>query len=279
MPDREPDLAGQVAVVTGGGRGVGRGIVEALAERGMSVAVVGRSFAEIDVVAAAAREVAGAALAVEADVTDRVAVEKMVSRVLDELGPIDLLVNNAGRAQAVGPPWTVDPESWWADVEVNLRGTFLCTHSAMQSMVERRAGRIVNVATLAAAAPYPFVSGYACSKAAVLRFTDSLAVAAATFGISAFAISPGLVNTKLLDEMTKSPEGKKWLPEFGQRTDWVPPAAAGQLVALLASGIADRLTGRFVHVSDDLNQLIAQADEIIAADIRILRLPTGLDDR
>jgi NAD(P)-dependent dehydrogenase (short-subunit alcohol dehydrogenase family) len=279
MPDREPELAGQVAVVTGGGRGVGRGIVEALAERGMSVAVVGRSSAEIETVAAAAREVSGAALAVEADVTDRAAVESMVSRVLEELGPIDLLVNNAGRAQAVGPPWTVDPESWWADVEVNLRGTFLCTHAVMQSMVERRAGRIVNVATLAAAAPYPFVSGYASSKAAVLRFTDSLAVAAAPHGISAFSISPGLVDTKLLGEMTNSPAGKKWLPEFEQRTDWVPPAAAGQLVARLASGVADQLTGRFIHVLDDLDQLIGQADEIVAADIRILRLPTGLEGR
>jgi hypothetical protein len=79
--------------------------------------------------------------------------------------------------------------------------------------------------------------------------------------------------------MTNSPAGKKWLPEFEQRTDWVPPAAAGQLVARLASGVADQLTGRFIHVLDDLDQLIGQADEIVAADIRILRLPTGLEGR
>jgi NAD(P)-dependent dehydrogenase (short-subunit alcohol dehydrogenase family) len=146
----------------------------------------------------------------------------------------------------------------------------------MQSMVERRAGRIVNLTTLAAAIPYPFVSGYASAKAAVLRFTDSLAAAAAPHGISVFAISPGLVDTKLLDGMTNSAAGKRWLPEFESRTDWVPATAAGRLVAELASGIGDELTGRFIHVSDDLGDLVAQADEIVAADIRILRLPTGL---
>ena len=143
-------------------------------------------------------------------------------------------------------------------------------------MIERRTGRIVNVTSLAAAIPYPFVSGYASAKAAVLRFTDSLAAAAAPHGISVFAISPGLVDTKLLDGMTNSAAGKQWLPEFAARTDWVPATAAGRLVAELASGIADELTGRFIHVSDDLGELVAQADQIVAADIRILRLPTGL---
>ena len=267
-------LSGKVAVVTGGGRGVGRAIVETLAGRGMAVAVVGRSSVEIESAADAARELSGAALAVRADVTDAAAVERMATEVLEALGPVDLLVNNAARAQAVGPPWTVDPASWWADVEVNLRGTFLCSHAMLPSMIERRAGRIVNVTTLAAAQPYPFASAYACSKAAVLHFTDSLALAAAPHGVSVFAISPGLVQTRLLDEMVNSPAGKQWLPEFEDRTDFVPATAAGRLVADLASGIADRLTGRFIHVSDDLAALVAKADEIIAADIRTLRLPT-----
>ena len=271
------DLAGQVAVVTGGGRGVGEGIVEALAARGMGVAVVGRSSAEIEAVAAGAREVSGRALAVETDVTDRASVEEMVSRVSDVLGPITLLVNNAGRAQGVGPPWAVDPDNWWRDVEVNLRGTFLCTHAVMQSMIERRRGRIVNLVTLAAAFPYPFASAYASSKAAVLRFTDSLAAAAEPYSISVFAISPGLVETRLLDEMTKSPEGREWLPEFEDRTDYVPASLAGNLVADLASGIADQLTGRFIHVSDDLRSLVEHADAIVEADIRVLRLPTTVE--
>src|SRR5205823_94784 len=156
----------------------------------------------------------------------------------------------------------------------NLHGTFLCSHRVLQSMIERRTGRIVNVTSLAAAIPYPFVSGYASAKAAVLHFTASLAAASAPHGVFVFAISPGLVRTRLLDEMAFSPSGKEWLPEFEARTDWVPASLAGGLVADLASGVADRLTGRFVHASDDLADLVAHADDIVAADIRILRLPT-----
>src|SRR5262245_43839956 len=188
---REPESpAGRVAVVTGGGRGVGLAIVQALAHAGMATAVVGRSTAEIEAAASGARARGVPALAVTADVTDRRAVDAMAARVVDQLGPIDLLVNNAGRAQAVGPPWEVDPDDWWRDVDVNLRGTFLCSHAVLPSMVERRAGRIVNVTSLAGAIPYPYASAYACAKAGALRLTDSLAAAAAPHGICVFAISP-----------------------------------------------------------------------------------------
>jgi NAD(P)-dependent dehydrogenase (short-subunit alcohol dehydrogenase family) len=271
---REPEsLAGRVAVVTGGGRGVGLAIVEALSDAGMAVAVLGRSTTEIEAAAAAVRDRGVPGLAVTADVTDRRAVEAMATRVSAQLGPVDLLVNNAGRAQSVGPPWEADPDDWWADVEVNLRGPFLCAHALLPSMVERRAGRIVNVTSLAGAITYPFASAYACSKAATLRFTDSLAAAAAPHGISVFAISPGLVHTRLLDELANSPGGREWLPEFQERTDYVPASAAARLVAALASGVADELTGRFIHVSDDLTELVASAGEIVELDLRVLRLP------
>jgi hypothetical protein len=87
-----------------------------------------------------------------------------------------------------------------------------------------------------------------------------------------FAISPGLVHTRLLDGLANSPGGREWLPEFQERTDYVPAAAAGRLVAALASGIADELTGRFIHVSDDLQQLVATAGEIVELDLRVLKL-------
>jgi NAD(P)-dependent dehydrogenase (short-subunit alcohol dehydrogenase family) len=267
-------LAGQVAIVTGGGRGVGLGIVEALARAGMSVAVVGRTESEIEQAAEAARRGGVSALAIAADVTREVDVARMVSRVVSDLGTVDLLVNNAGRVQAVGPPWECDPDEWWADVECNLRGTFLCSHASLKVMVAQGHGRVVNVVTLAAATPFPFASAYACAKAAVLHFTDSVAVAAAGHGVFAFAISPGLVRTRLLDDLANSTAGRHWIPELAARApeDYVEPAAAGELVVKLATGVADKLSGRFIHVSDDLDDLVAHADEIVKRDLRALRL-------
>jgi NAD(P)-dependent dehydrogenase (short-subunit alcohol dehydrogenase family) len=268
-------LAGQVAVVTGGGRGVGLGIVETLAATGMSVAVLGRSVREIEDAAATAREQgAAAALALSTDVTSRSAVEHAVSEILGRLGSIDLLVNNAGRARAVGLPWEVDPDNWWADVEVNLRGSFLCARTVLPSMIERGSGRIINVATLAAGGPFPYASAYSGSKAAVLNLTESLAAVVGSQGVSVFAISPGLVRTSLLDDLANSEAGRRWLPEFQERPaeDYVTPADAGRLVAELASGTADALSGRFIHVSDDLATLVARAQDIAGGDERVLRI-------
>ena len=268
------ELADQVGVVTGGGRGVGRGIVEALAGAGMSVGVLGRSGREIESAAEAARRQGVSAVAIPTDVTTRSEVEDAIAEVLRRFGSIDLLVNNAGRAQAVGPPWETDPESWWADVEVNLRGTFLCARAVLPSMVERRRGRIVNVVTLAAGGPFPFASAYASSKAAVMNLTASLSAATQTYDVSVFAISPGLVRTSLLDDLANSAEGRRWLPEFQARPaeEYVTPQVAGQLVAEIACGRIDRLSGRFIHVSDDLTELVAAAEDIVEHDRRVLRI-------
>jgi NAD(P)-dependent dehydrogenase (short-subunit alcohol dehydrogenase family) len=138
-------LAGQVAIVTGGGRGVGLGIVQSLARAGMSVAIVARTQAEIEQAAEAARHSGVSALAIAADDTQEVDVAGMVAQVVSELGSVDLMVNNAGRAQAVGPPWECEPDEWWADVECNLRGTFLCSHASLKVMVAHGHGRVVNV--------------------------------------------------------------------------------------------------------------------------------------
>jgi NAD(P)-dependent dehydrogenase (short-subunit alcohol dehydrogenase family) len=267
-------LAGQVAVITGGGSGVGRGVVDVLAQAGMSVAVIGRSRGTIETAAAAARRHGAAAVAIPADVTNVHDVETMTGEVLRRFGAIDVLVNNAGRARAVGPPWEADPEDWWSDVEVNLRGTFLCSRAALRGMIARGRGRIVNVTSLAAGGPFPYASGYAGSKAAVLHLTESLAVATRAAGLAVFAMSPGLVRTSLLGDLADSPQGRRWIPELEARpaSDYVSAAAAGRLVAALASGAFDRLSGRFVHVSDDLDELIARTDQILSEDRRVLRM-------
>lgn len=267
-------LSGQVAVVSGGGSGVGLGVVETLAEAGMSVAVIGRTRRQLERAAAAAARHGVAAIAIPTDVVRWDEVEAMVSQVLGRFESIDLLVNNAGRARAVGPAWEADPEDWWTDVEVNLRGTFLCSRAVLPGMVSRGRGRIVNVSTLAAVGPFPYATGYASSKAAVLHFTESLAAATGECGVSVFAISPGLVRTSLLGDLGSSPAGRRWIPELAARpaADYVSPAAAGRLVAAIATGALDRLSGRFLHVADDLADVIARAEEIISEDRRVLRM-------
>jgi NAD(P)-dependent dehydrogenase (short-subunit alcohol dehydrogenase family) len=261
------DLDGQVAIVTGGGRGVGRAVAEALGARGAAVAVAARTRAEIEAVAAGLQR----AIAVPTDVTRVAEVDALVERTCAELGPPTLLVAGAGTWEHVGPAWEGDADAWWRDVEVALRGAYLCARTVLPGMLERGAGRIVVLSSYAANVPRPWASGYASGRAALLRFVDSLAGEVAGRGVAVFAVTPGFVRTELVENVIRSEAGRRWLPELGERTDFVPPELAGELVAELATGRADTLTGRFLHVLDDLDDLIARADEIRADDLYVLR--------
>lgn len=256
--------AARVAIVTGGGRGIGRTIARALAAAGAAVAVVARTEAEVIETAALIRSEGGQALALTADVTRPADVEGMVEQAERELGPVDFLVNNAGRAHALGPLWEVDPDDWWRDVEVNLRSTFLCSRAVLPGMIARGGGRMVNVVTRFATEMTPYFSAYGSAKAAVLHLAGGLAETVRQHGVKVFGISPGLVRTALTDYLANSPAGRKWVPEFSrfQEGDWWPPERAGELVVFLASGQADELAGRYIHVSQDWVDMARQADGI-----------------
>ena len=250
-----PELEGQVALVTGGGRGIGRLIARELADAGMRVAVAARS---ADQVEATAREIDG--LAVTADVSKLQDVDAMVERVERELGPIDLLVNNAGVGPSRTLPWEEDPADWWGVFEINVLGAYLCSRAVLRGMVERRRGRIVNTGSGASYLPLGAPSAYGASKAALGRFAELLAGQVRELGIAVFIISPGLVRT----EMTES---------FGDDAPWTPPELAPRLVRVLASGRADRLAGRYIHAEhDDIEALIERADEIEQRDLNAIRL-------
>ncbi|MEK6274226.1 MAG: SDR family oxidoreductase [Actinomycetota bacterium] len=227
------DLSGQVALVTGGTRGVGEAIAAALRGAGADV----RTFSRSDGV----------------DVTDRRAVEGAVA----DIGAIDLLVNNAGTLDAIGPVWEVDSDAWRRDLETTVLGAFHCSRAVLPGMIERERGRIVNVSSGVATRPYPHGSGYAAAKAALLNFTETLAAEIADHGLAAFAISPGFVWTEMTEKLRDSPEGRRWFPGFGS-PDPNEPERAGELVLRLASGEADALSGRFIHVRDDLDELLSR---------------------
>jgi 3-oxoacyl-[acyl-carrier protein] reductase len=245
-----------VALVTGGGRGIGAAIARELADAGMRVGVSARTGEEVEAVA---REIGG--LAVTADVSEPEDVERMVAEVESGLGPIDLLVANAGISGPRGKSWEMEPADWWHTHEVNVQGVFLCCRAVLPGMIERGGGRIVITASGAAYLPGSSGTAYSSSKAAVNRFGETLANELAEHQIPVFPISPGLVRS----DMTKD--------VFPDDAPWTPPELAPRLVRVLASGRADALTGRYIHAEhDDIEDLIRRADEVVGNDLNTIRL-------
>ena len=254
--------AGDVALVTGGGRGIGAVIARELAEAGMRVAVAARSLEQIEGVAS---ELEG--FAVQADVSDQESVSLMVERVHRDLGPIDVLVNDAGVMSPPDTPpiWEQDPADWWRVFEVNVLGAYLCCRSVLPGMVERRRGRIINVGSgaghlpVTARQPWRYLS-YGASKAALHRLGELLAGQVEEHGIAVFTISPGWVRTAMNESL-------------GDDVRWTAPELAPRLVRVLASGRANRLSGRYIHAEhDDIEDLIRRADELRERDLNAIRL-------
>jgi NAD(P)-dependent dehydrogenase (short-subunit alcohol dehydrogenase family) len=238
------------AFVTGGGRGIGESVARELAAAGMEVAVSGRTAEQVEAVAA---EVGGRALV--GDVTKREDVERWFA----ELGPVDLLVANAGVGGAGDPPWEVDLDDWWHTFEVNVLGVHLCCRAAIPGMLERGSGRIVIVGSGSAYLPGASDTSYTSSKAAICRYGETLANSLRD-RIPVFVISPGMVRT----EMTSS---------FPDDMPWTPPECAPQLVRALASGEFDALSGRYLHAEHDPPEsLRARIDEILEHDWNAIRL-------
>jgi 3-oxoacyl-[acyl-carrier protein] reductase len=221
----------------------------------MRVAVSARTREQVEAVAG---EIGG--LAVEADVTDAAAVERLVGEVERGLGPIDLLVANAGIGNQRGSTWEAHPDDWWRIVEVNVLGVHLCCRAVIPGMLERGSGRIVITGSGAAYLPGIRNTAYPASKAAVCRYGEALANELRD-RIPVFFFSPGLVRT----EMTEG--------NFPDDAPWTPPELAPRLVLELATGKLDRLAGRYIHAEhDDPDDLAARADEIVEQDLNAIRL-------
>ena len=258
-------LAGQVAVVTGGGRGIGRAIAEGLAAAGATVAVLARSAHELAVTVSGIERAGGVALGRAADVRDAAVVSRAFAEIEQALGPVDLLVNNVGALGPLGPFWDADLDAWWDAVEVVLWSHVLCTRMILPGMIARRRGRIVNVASGGGAMVIPYFSSYNTAKTALIRFTECVAAEARAHGVAMFAIGPGTVRTAMSEHALTSPEGRRWLPWFSrvfQAGLDVPAERAARLVVTLASGKAGTLTGRFLRVSDDVDAILANVAQV-----------------
>jgi NAD(P)-dependent dehydrogenase (short-subunit alcohol dehydrogenase family) len=259
----------QIVLITGGGRGLGRAIALGAAQASAQVAVTARSKSELMETVELIQRADGRAVALPADVTDYPAVVEMVAAAENQMGPIDVLINGAGSFRALGNAAQVDPDEWWREVEINLRGPYLCAHAVLPGMIARRRGRIINVASAAGLQAIETVSAYGVSKAALIRLTEALAAETRPYGIAVLAVNPGTIRTSMSDYVLSAPQVRErapmvqqWFQQLCQEGGDTPIEQAVAFVLAVASGRADALSGCYLSVDDDLEDLAAQAEAI-----------------
>jgi NAD(P)-dependent dehydrogenase (short-subunit alcohol dehydrogenase family) len=253
----QAELAGQVAIVTGGGRGLGRAIASHLAGAGVRVAVVARTRSQLDETVAMIESAGGRALAIVADVTDRRVVEAGVALAERALGPISILVNNAGLARPYGPVGHVDPDDWWRSHGIHVRGTLLFMSAVLPGMRARRTGRIINIASKGGLVVAPNLSSYCVSKATVIRLTEHVDAEARSDGVRAFVVQPGTIVTDMARDSINDTEARRWVPFLVKELEDVLEhdptgdlARLGQQVVALAAGRHDDLAGAYLDLEE-----------------------------
>jgi 3-oxoacyl-[acyl-carrier protein] reductase len=240
-------LDGRVAIVTGGGGGLGSGICPALAAAGAAVAVAGRTKGKLEDVAASVNATGGRAIAVEADIADSASVAAMMERVVSELGGIDILVNNA--AVYHRKPWTEITEADWDQVlDTNLKGYYLCARAAYPFLKDSGRGRVINVASITFFGGVPFLLDYVASKGGIVGFTRALAREVGPDAITVNTLSPGAFPTDA-EKIHPDQEGyNRAILEAQSIKRRGTPQDVGNLVTFLASDAASFITGQLIQI-------------------------------
>jgi 3-hydroxybutyrate dehydrogenase len=246
-------MAGRAALVTGGGRGIGRAIAKDLAAAGARVAVVSRTRAEVDAVA---REAGGAAIGLTADVADPESVRALFRDARAALGEIDILVCGAGVAPSAPLAKTTD-EQWRQAIEVNLSGAFYCLREALPPMTARGWGRVVNIASIAGKTGAPYIAAYAASKHGLLGLTKVAALESVARGVTVNAVCPGYVDTPMTDESVRrivektgvpAADVRKRLEDSSPQKRLYTAAEVSALVVFLCGDAAGGINGQALSV-------------------------------
>ncbi len=256
-----------VALVTGGGSGVGAEIARALGA-GHAVAIVGRSPERLEAARKSLAADVADLVALHGDVRDESEVDAIVTSVERELGPVDVAVHAAGVCVALGPTWTVEAARWRADVETSLIGAYTLARRVVPGMIDRGHGRLIALNSYAAVRPAPHQSAYAAGKAALASLVESLDAELTGTGVRVFSVTPGFVRTAMTSAMAKT----EWFSALADRKDALPAERVATLVGRIARGDADPLSGRFLHALDDLDDLLRRLEEIQAENLYAPRL-------
>jgi NAD(P)-dependent dehydrogenase (short-subunit alcohol dehydrogenase family) len=237
------DLTDKVAIITGGGTGIGRAIATEFARAGADSTIASRNLDNLEKVADEVKSMGRRCLPIATDVRIPEQVDNMVQKTVDEFGRIDIMVNNAG-ASFLCPVEDMSPNGWDAIININLKGTFLCSKAAGKVMIQQEAGKIINITSVAGIDGSPLMSHYGAAKAGVVDFTKSLAMEWAKHNIMVNAIAPGLIETEGVKvQMELDPEGVKETLERVPLGRYGQPEEIAYVVVFLASEASSFITG------------------------------------
>lgn len=259
-------LQGHIAIITGAGRGIGKGIALRFAAEGAAIALTSRNQAQLDQVREQIEASGGKGLAVAGDVTKEADIARVSRATEEKLGGATILVNNAGIAGPYGPVGVLDPEAWWAAQKVHILAPFLFMSAVLPGMIERRAGRIINISSPRCHMLTANLSAYSLGKTAQNRLAELVANEVKEYGVKTFALDPGSIMTEMADETMGSPDAQRWVPKMVERLHELKGKMGPQegmawctdRCLAFAAGRYDALSGRYIDRTDDPDAILRQ---------------------